>query len=111
MKHKNPLKAGFLSRSLICSGQSRHRCRKRLCRYRQLKRDNISGSRTFGTILNRELNLLAFVERFVIVALNGREMNKNIFAAVSWRNCHFQKATALNVRSGVHWLPTAITQG
>jgi len=79
MKHKNPLRAGFLSRSLICSGQCRHRCRKRLCRYRQLKPDNISGSRTFGTILNRELNLLAFVERFVIVALNGREMNKNIW--------------------------------
>lgn len=83
---KTPLKAGFLSRSLICSGWYRHRCRKCSCHYQLLLRDNVSCWRTFGTILNRELNLLPFVQRFVIVTLNSRKMYEHIFATVCGRN-------------------------
>ena len=48
----------------------------------QLQRDNVASCWAFLAVFDGELNLLAFVQRFEIVALNSREMYEYIFAAI-----------------------------
>ena len=49
-------------------------------------RHNVNRCRAFLTILNFELNVLTFSQRFETITLNSREVNEHIFATVRRRN-------------------------
>ena len=48
-----------------------------------LKTDYVLGLQSFRTLLDFELNRLAFIQRAVAVRLNGREVNEDIFATLT----------------------------
>jgi hypothetical protein len=45
--------------------------------------NNVAGLGTLGALLNREFDLLAFIQVFEAVALDGREMDEDILAAIA----------------------------
>jgi hypothetical protein len=58
------------------------RLRGFLIRVSQLaNNDNVAGLQTFGALFDSELDLLAFLQVPETLALNGREMDKDIIAA------------------------------
>jgi hypothetical protein len=49
----------------------------------KLQRPDIGSLQAFGTLFDRELDLLAFGKSFVAAHLDSREMDKNVRAAIA----------------------------